>query len=65
LAGYLIPGTVVTKLNDRAMVSEKGNSDPWSSFLKSSRNEEMTSGWCVDSTELGMYYYFTGSKCES
>ncbi|KAJ3573613.1 hypothetical protein NP233_g2329 [Leucocoprinus birnbaumii] len=54
LAGYLIPGTIVTKLNDHSMVPSEEDSDPWSSFLKSSKNDEMEFGWCVDSAELGV-----------
>lgn len=54
LAGYLMPGMIVTKLNDHSMVPLGEDSDPWSSFLKSSKNDEMELGWCVDSTELGM-----------
>lgn len=52
LADYLIPGAIVTKLNDHSVASSEEGFDPWSLFLKSSRNDEMEFGWCVDFAEL-------------
>lgn len=53
LVGYLAPGAVVTKLNDHALAATQLDLDPWSTFLKSPKNDEMNLGWCVDMKDLG------------
>ncbi|EKM77676.1 hypothetical protein AGABI1DRAFT_114978, partial [Agaricus bisporus var. burnettii JB137-S8] len=59
LAGHLTTGAIITKLNDHSMASSSIDRDPWTSFLKSTKNDDIFLGWCIDSNALDS----SGKEC--